>query len=236
MSKAAKPGSLREHVETQMKEISGCENLETVLHNVREGNRADYLLSNRSIIVEQKEYEDSAEHRMKGRQMYEFTNRLIQNGLSTNAEIKETERLKSKFYNKIGQKLHHASNQIASTKKILNLPNAVGVALLISDRVPGLMPVVVDDRVCRSFDSKSSENNCPYIDVVVYSMYMKDLLSYTGKPCCNGGILRNDSDNRLLGISRLIRDGLNGKNSNRQRVTFQRNEWMVQLHPDIFRD
>ena len=183
MTKPPKPGSLRAIVEDKIKGVPGYKNLDKELRTIREGERADYIAFDRRMVIEQKEQQNMPEHRANGRALEDLAAALeVKYKMSmfdiamasppiavTSEEAALLRKLKDKFYDKQKDNAHKANNQIASTKRILSLPNAVGVLLLIFDQVPGMMPEIINQRATR--DLHAMEGNEPkfkHIDIIMF--------------------------------------------------------------------
>jgi len=134
MVKPAKPGSVRRYVEDRLQAIPGYENINDVLPKASDGNKADYLLFDRKIIVEQKEFVNSSEHREKGRRFQEYSSVIFKKygidlldpdttkyDLLSNEEKDILYKLRGKFYNKIKLDISEANYQIEATKRTLKL-------------------------------------------------------------------------------------------------------------------
>lgn len=246
MTNPAKPGSFRRHIEDKISGTQAFENLDDLLRLIHEDKRADYLMFDRSVIVEQKEFMDTPQHRAKGKALSDLSRSLmmkysIKPDLSNLAattlsqdEWDDLHKLRDKFYNRMRQELHCADKQIASTKSILRIPDAVGVALMVFDKVPGIMPAVIYNRVIRFFEEQDDGGlKHKHVDIVIFSLYMKDML-YNGRPYMNGRIVRNESVEHV-GYARRILDALKeGGSKNQRRAFVGKDDVITQLRPDIF--
>lgn len=126
--------------------------------------------------------------------------------------------------------------QIQSTKRVLGLPDAVGVVLVIFDRVNGIMPDVISQRVFRAFDIlKEGEALYKHVDVFIYSLYMRDLL-YNGHSQVNGQITREGSLRSTEYARRILDDLGENKGGARPYKTVSKNDIVEQLVPNVFED
>ena len=143
--------SLRYDIEQVLANMPGFENIDTLLKNVKEGKRADYLFEERSVIVEQKEITEwSSTRKQKDLQSFseEMLYKYYQNypekipGIDDFSEddVRTSERLVLEKLDPIKDLMHKANKQIESTKRLLEISNASGLLLLISDQMPLLFP------------------------------------------------------------------------------------------------
>ena len=247
MTKPAKPGSLRKHIEDKISAIQGYENLDKIMR----GERADYLLFNRKVIIEQKEFENSPQHNKKGALQQNYTMQLFakygidpysrdqlylqeKHKLLSQEEAGQLDKLRDDFYNKIKVNMHKANSQIGATQRVLGLPNAVGVVLMVFDKINGMMPAVIRDRVTRTFDTlENGEPSCKHVDIVIFALWMKGM-SYDGAEYLNGHITRNGSTEHTE-YARSILDGLKeGQTQARARRNLNAGDMVDQLVPDVF--
>jgi hypothetical protein len=228
----------------KIEKIEGYENLDTLLPQVDKQRRADHLIYNRKVIIEEKEYRSSPEHNAKGMDLEAFYESIskkykfdfyspppgyLEN--LTEEESEEFRKLKGKFSKKIKDKVHEANKQIAATKEIeiLGLQKSIGVALIIIDQIPGILPEVVEEGVGRCFKSMDGDNqDYKGVDIVIAPCLLKDL-SILGQNTFIAKIVKNNNpDHHEYG--RKILDVLKGKNALRgNRFPTQ------QLRPHLFR-
>ncbi len=251
MTKPAKPGSFRKFIEDKIHAIPGCVDIDDLMRREPESKKADYLLYDRNVIVEQKEYGNSPQHMEKGRRYQEYVGGLFKKygidadalddsnrdesfGLLSAEEVAHLRKLKNDFYDKIKDEMHKANIQIQSTKRVLGLPDAVGVVLVIFDRVNGIMPDVISQRVFRAFDIlKEGEPLYKHVDVFIYSLYMRDLL-YNGHSQVNGQITREGSLRSIEYARRILDDLGENKGSARPYKTVSKDDIVKQLVPNVF--
>lgn len=253
MTKPAKPGSLRQHVESRVCLIEGYESIDNLPRKVTGGKKADYLLCNKSVIVEQKEFLNSPQHNKRGENYQEYSAHLFQKyAINPNTQDLEYFReqykllspeetlihneLRNAFYDKIKDNIHSSNAQIASTKRILGLPNAIGVVLMLFDRVNGIMPAVINERVERAFNLRENGKfSYEHVEVFIYSIRLKDLL-YNDASCMNGYVSR-DSSGEKVEYARKILDALRVNTKNpRPRATPGKDDFVRQLVPNVFSD
>lgn len=247
MTKPAKPGSVRKHIEDNISTIRGYENIDKIMR----GDRADYLLYDRKVIVEQKEFENSPQHNEKGRLQQAYILQLFEKyGIDPHSqdraylqeqrkrlseeEAAQLENLRDNFYNKIKVNIHKANNQISSTKNVLGLPNAVGVVLMVFDRINGIIPSVIEERVNRTFNTlENGDPSCKHVDIFIYALWMKDML-YDGADYLSGHITRNASMENIE-YARSILDSLKkGQTGVRTRRSPSHDSIIDQLVSDVF--
>ena len=247
MTKFAKPGSLRKYVEDKISAIQGYENIDKILKS----KGADYLLYGRRVIVEQKEFENSPQHRKKGSRMQAYSEQLFEKyginpisqdrsylsekyKLLSEEEATHLSKLRNDFYDKIKDDIRDANKQIESTKKALGLPEATGVVLMIFDRINSIMPSVIENRVGRIFGAQQNgEPLYKHVDVFIFALWMKDML-YDGADYLNGQMTRSGSAEHIE-HARNILDALKvGQTRVRSRRMANRNDIVDQLVPDLF--
>lgn len=251
MTKPAKPGSLRKYVEDAIRAIPGCEDVDDLMRREPEGNKADYLLYDRNVIVEQKEYRNSPQSIEKGKRYQEYVGGLFNKyGIDSNAlnesnrdenfrllsaeEVTHLHKLKGDFYDKIKDEIHKANAQIKSTKRMLGVSDAVGVVLVIFDCVNGFMPAVISQRVLGAFDIlKDGEPLYKHVDVFIYSLRMKHLV-YNNYSQVNGQITREGSPRSLDYARRILDDLREGQGGIWTRKAVSKDDVVQQLVPDIF--
>ncbi|WP_428491716.1 hypothetical protein [Rhodopila sp.] len=131
-------------------------------HTPRGTKLSDYSLFHGKVIVEHKAYLDSPEQQRKGQVLNAFFESLIFKYKIAREQIpsfrerlnpeerKKLQKLTDTFLHKLQNKIAECKDQIRDTKKILELPSAVGVALITFDRVRWMIPGVVAQRSWRS--------------------------------------------------------------------------------------
>jgi hypothetical protein len=62
--------------------------------------------------------------------------------------------------------MDEANDQIEATKRILGLRNPIALLLVLFDRIPGIIPGVVADRVQRCFAMDGADKVYEHIDFV----------------------------------------------------------------------
>lgn len=247
MSKPAKPGSLRHNIEGRILSIEGVEDLQQMLSHVAEGERADYSLYNRKLILEQKEFVDSIEHHRRGKSIESLIQELMKKynvnpstldylpKVLSREDAKFLDNKRSKFYHKIQQYMGKANNQIASTKHILNAHDSIGILLMIFDQIPGIFPAVIHERIDRCSKDKS-KYVIPYehIDIVIYICHLKDMEIHGRKQVC-GYIIRSDRSDYIDYTNKLIDVLTTSSESSLPRESTTWSDLPQQLRPDLFR-
>jgi hypothetical protein len=242
-----KVDSLMYHIEKRVKNIAGCEQLDQMYPGGIEGGISDYLLYDRSLIVEQKNYEDSPEQRKNGHALLNLMNVLMDKynvnpdtekhlpNVLSKEDAKILSKLRDKFYDKIKDCMDQANKQIGSTKSFLSLNDASGALLIIFDQIPGVYTDVIVERIARCFNRSMSDKMAySNIDFVVFSCHLKDML-VNGRPALNGHMLKQENDKHLeyaRDIRRALLDGVGSLSPSSIPVGFPVTH---QTHPDIFR-
>jgi hypothetical protein len=158
----------------------GAQDLEIILKDVPEGERADYLLCDGKVIIEHKDYEDTEEHRQKAEAMNDFSMSLVtkynipqmdiaRGGLRdfiTDPERAHLDRLHDLLTRRIQNRMQGANGQIGSTKRLLNIPDAIGVFLYTFDRVSWMVPAIPAQRFWRSFATEE-QRSYNHLDVAI---------------------------------------------------------------------
>ena len=231
--------------------ISGYESIDKLINKKTGNKKADYFLYDRKVVVEQKEFLNSPQHDKKGNAYQDYVSMLFQkhninpytqdksylrekHKLLSPDEAVHHAKLRNAFYDKIKDDIHIANNQIESTKKVFGTPNAVGVVLMIFDRVNGIMPAVISERVGRTFDIKKDGTPLyKHVDIFIYAIHLKDL-EYNNATCMNGHITR-DSSGEHPKVARSILDVLRIDVVNpRLRTVFKESDYVRQLVPNLF--
>lgn len=157
--------SLRNRFESFVRTIDGFESIDTLLQgtNLPKQKRADYLLHNRRIIVEQKVLEVDP----KGRPQ-KFVEKLgrergfvCMGTLSTQylfSRQPDPENLQRRLMldlaRTVDDAVAYADKQTAQTRRLLNIPDATGILLLLNQNATTLMPDVIDYALRNVFQKK----------------------------------------------------------------------------------
>jgi len=243
MPKPAEENSLRKHVENALNRHTNFEDIDVLLKHINEDKRADYLIEDRSIIIEQKEYTSSDEHKAKGKAYAKFVSSMFDKynidpdelslenvqgkfALLTEEEAKKHRKLRNNFYDKIKDLMHKANKQIGSTKKLLDLEKSSGALLLVFDKVSGILPRVVTERVQRSIELYE------HIDVVVYTIHFDSFL-YNGNSTVNG-MIEKQSSSSGYDCGRKIREVILGRPLSKEPIYISNNDVVIQTKRNIF--
>jgi hypothetical protein len=142
--------------------------------------RADYLFSNRSIIVEQKVLESDA-----GDKAQNYVHRLIEEnrlagGYGTFVIDKDTfrdlpdgEKLYKNLLHKTSSRLERiasdADKQTRDTREIFGIPDAAGILIILNQGAESLIPELVDYRIQDLFeiDSRDGSVRFPHNDMIM---------------------------------------------------------------------
>ena len=217
MTRPAWSCSLRSHVEHKISKITGYENIDKILRHTAKEKRADYLAFERNIIVEQKEFHDSPQNREKGRALEELLGKLAAKNkfagvnwpATSRDEEKQVSILAARFNDKIKDYIHTSDKQIRSTKRILNLPSAIGVLLLIFDEVAGIFPPVIRQRVERTFAAKIDDSPIyADVEIVIFVCRLKNI-QVSGNRTVMGRIIRRNDKVELVKYSYDLLEVLN---------------------------
>jgi hypothetical protein len=208
--------TLQANVEDCLRKADTYEDVNVLLSHLPETKKADHLLFNREVVIEQKDYNETQEHRKKGRALNNYFSLLSAKyriNLASSADferiITQEERrklrvLKNDFYDKIKDYMDAADKQLASTKVELGIPDALGVLLLNFDTISGIFPPIVTQRVFRCFHKPGGKQH-KHIDFVIASYAMKDV-AIDG--CCDAtqSLLSDGTNPKQLQYSRAILD------------------------------
>jgi hypothetical protein len=164
-----------------VKTLDGFEDIDALLkdHDPPGKKRADYLFSNRSIIVEQKTLEtDPADKARKYLNRLMAENRLV--GWGTFAVNKDTfqdlpdgERLYKILLHKTTSRLEEiasdADKQTKGTREIFGLPDAAGVLIILNQGAQNLIPELLDYRIQDLFkvDNRDGSVRFPHNDMIM---------------------------------------------------------------------
>jgi hypothetical protein len=214
------------------------EDVNVLLEDIPEPKRADHLLFNRAVIIEQKDYNETPEHRKKGRALKTYVSFLSAKygrqlaslaefeRMVTQEERRKLHRLENDFYDKIKDYMDRADKQLASTKVELKIPDALGVLLLNFDAISGIVPEITKKRVFRCFFGPGGKQH-QHIDFVIASYALKDI-AING--CCysNQSLLSDEANPKQLQYSRAILDlllanasGIRPRQTNPERFRIQ---------------
>ena len=105
---------------------------------------------------------------------------------------------------------------------------------MIFDKINGIMPSVIEERVGRIFRAQDSGGPLyKHVDVFIFTLWMKDML-YDGASYLNGQMTRSGSAEHV-GYARNILDALKvGLSQMRPRRMAERGDIVDQLVPNVF--
>lgn len=140
-----------------------------------ESKRADFLIGNRKAIIELKSLESDPEHKIhtelenhKDRTEYplfygEMEVTQVLKHLPDGGDIQK--KLFYKISRSIEQSFREADKQIGATKKILNLPNPLGILLLLNEDISVLSPEIISYRVSQLLTKKEEDGSFHYHNI-----------------------------------------------------------------------
>jgi hypothetical protein len=165
--------SLRERFESFVKTLDGFEDIDALLKNCDLPSRkqADYLFAERKFIVEQKALEvDPIEKPQKFMDQLMAQGRFIAYGrVSTKAifdKLSDGEELQRQLVLKLTKVLDgilsHADKQTRDTREIFSIQNAVGVVVILNEKVSTLSPDVIHYGLSYVFRKISGDGSLRY--------------------------------------------------------------------------
>jgi hypothetical protein len=230
--------TLQANVEDCLRKADTYENVDVLLKHLPAHKKADHLLFRREVVTEQKDYNETPEHRKKGQALKTYVSFLSAKYGRQLASLAEFERivtqeerrklrlLENDFYDKIKDYMDRADKQLASTKVELEIPDALGVLLLNFDTISGIIPEIIKKRVFRCFFGLGEKQH-QHIDFVIASYAMKDA-AINGCCDCNQSLLSDAANSKQLEYSRAILDllkanasGIRTRQTNPQRFHIQ---------------
>ncbi|GAB6125182.1 hypothetical protein [Humidesulfovibrio idahonensis] len=137
--------------------------------------RADYFISNRSVIVELKALESDPEHKVKEelakhekRDDYPvFLGKMelfkILRHLPDGNRINE--KLFYRVSRSIEQSIREADKQIASTKQIFNCNSSCGIVIILNENIDILTPQLITTRVSQQLTKRDSNGELHYKNI-----------------------------------------------------------------------
>ncbi len=173
-------GRLNTRFEAFVHAGKGFENIDTLLrHSVLpEKKRADYLLLNRQIIIEQKSLDTDPVYKAESFVNDLFASRGIfgygQFGLAPILnKLSDGEKVKADFHAKmtkiIDDIIAHADKQTKDTREIFMIPASLGVVVILNEAAGSLFPDAVRYRVQKTLCKKARDGalRYPHNDVVI---------------------------------------------------------------------
>lgn len=176
---AAKRAPLPPQAKAILKGMAGYEEVDSLMRGNRSLlKRADYLLESRTIIIEQKEI--TKYKWLRKDDLREFKNSVIArygvdpltrgmrfDQLSSD-ELQRLQHIMLNDVDIIRDAIEKANRQICDTKTLFEIPNAVGVLLLICDRNEYLLPQAIATRLKTALDMKlGDEFRYPHVECAV---------------------------------------------------------------------
>lgn len=164
---------LLDRFETFIRTMRGFESIDVLLKGVRQDGRkrADYLLLNREIIVEQKALvTDPLEKPQRFVDGLMDEGRIILYGrASTDAifdELPDGQELKREMYLRITKSLEdsvaHADKQTRDTRRQFGIPEATGVLVILNESAPALQPGLILYGLHHVFNKKRGDGSFRY--------------------------------------------------------------------------
>jgi hypothetical protein len=166
--------SLRERFELFVKTLDGFESIDTLLQGAdqRGRKRADYLVQNRHIVIEQKVLQSNPAGRPQ-----KFVDKLarergilIYGTVSTKQvfggqpDPKDLQRkMVLDLARVIDDDVANADKQTAHTRQLFNIPDAMGILLLLNESAELLQPDVIHYALTNSFHKKCESGALRYI-------------------------------------------------------------------------
>ncbi len=211
---------LRERFDAFIKTVRGFESIDELLKDTHiEGKkRADYLLDDRKIIVEQKVLEhDPADKAQK------FINRLMkERGVLTYgthstdhifARMPDGEEQKKRMLLSITKGLEasfaDADKQIQETRKIFSVPDAVGMVLILNVAAPTLRPDLISWGLSQVLAKRKNDSSIryPHTDGVVMISEAHTDISTRGRrgaPCYSSPSPHTKSESAVRAFSESL--------------------------------
>jgi hypothetical protein len=159
--------ALRERFETFIETFDGFENVDMLLKgtDLPGKNRADYLLRDREIIVEQKTLEVDPAHRPT-----KFGAKLMEEGrilaYGTVPVRAFSESIQREFVLDLTKNLAaivaKADKQTKDTREIFSIPDAMGVLVILNEKAKVLEPRVVHYGLASVFQKRSVDGSLRY--------------------------------------------------------------------------
>jgi hypothetical protein len=212
--------NLRERFEAFIKTVRGFESIDELLKDAHfEGKkRADYLLDDRQIIIEQKVLEHDPSDKAQ-----KFINRLLkERGIlaygthSTDrifASMPDGDEQKRRMFLSITKGLEasfaDADKQIRQTRNIFSVPDAVGMFVILNVAAPTLRPDLITWALSQVLAKRRDDGTVryPHIDgVVMISEAHTDISSRgrRGAPCYSSPSPHTKSETRVRAFSESL--------------------------------
>ena len=166
-------GNLKERFERFVKTLNGFESIDVLLsgNDPKDVKRADYFFLKRSIIVEQKTIERDPSNKPQ-----EFVESLVKQGkimiwgtVSTKVifdKLPDGEKLKAQMFDRLTRQIDtyvsDADKQTRDTRKYFDVPDALGILVLLNENGATLTPDVIRYGVQRPFAKKLVDGSYRY--------------------------------------------------------------------------
>ena len=179
------PPPLCDKVARFVSELDGYEHLDTLLRDVPEGERADYLFRNRTIIAEQKEQDEPTRiawdiyaqegHRLARKYNVRTHAQPLPLDLLSPEERRGFLSLRKKYIRRFESALSKANGQIASTKQILAIPEASGLFIMLNEKSGNALPQLFFHAAVGLFERAADDApRFPHINGIFYVQNFRD--------------------------------------------------------------
>ena len=131
--------------------------------------------------------------------------------------------------------MRNANKQIGSTKRLLKLPDAIGVVVIIFDLIPGIIPQVVTERVRRCFalPTSNGEQAFDHIDIAMSCLRLKDF-RFNGNTELDIRQCRTEDTDHVSYARSLLEVLSAGTRKSKPRLRVRSDDWTQQLRANIF--
>lgn len=181
-------GSLNDRFKAFLAQLPSAESIDEIRlpPGFSEEKRADFFVEDRKVVVELKSLESDPEQKIheeiaKHRHRDEFP--LFYGEMEVNKVLKhlpDGQAIMQKMFEKISrsieQSFRSADRQIKSTKSIFDLPDALGLLILLNEDLSVLSPEIVSQKVSLLLTRKEQNGSFHYKDVasvlVVFENYI----------------------------------------------------------------
>jgi hypothetical protein len=165
--------SLRERFESFVKTLDGFESIDTLLQGAGQQGRkrADYLVQNRQIVIEQKVLQSNPAGRPQ-----KFVDKVArERGILIYGRVSTTQvfggqpdpkdlqrKMVLDLARVIDDDVANADKQTAHTRQLFNIPDAMGILLLLNESAEVLQPDVIHYALANSFQKKCESGALRY--------------------------------------------------------------------------
>ncbi|SOU04321.1 hypothetical protein LMG19146_03520 [Xanthomonas arboricola pv. fragariae] len=154
--------------------VEGAESIDKLLQTTHQGQRADYLWRGRSVVIELKALHadpqvkvDSTFDELRKRDDFPLIFGAVEAG-KVLAHLPDGDEQMRRLYQKVMRSVEgafrDAKRQIANTKKIFDLDDALGILVLLNPYIESLDPVNVGKEISRLIQTR--QNDMWAVDVV----------------------------------------------------------------------